>query len=478
MTRSARALAAPWLFLAVTACVFVNGLFGPLQFDDHFLVTDPSNRSWDRWALALADPVRPLLKASYVASHQLGDLLGGEAIGHHVVNLLIHLVAVALAWNLARRLFDAWFPAPYPRRWLATLSILPLALHPLATEAVTYVSGRSVTLGTGFMLASVLCHLRAVESVQRAASAAWIALSMACAVAAVLTREALFVTPMLVALVEWSRSSVECTPWSFAAARRAVRLGAPLALAVLLALAWLWAGDGYVRHIEMSRLIVQGRVGEPVLLGALQYFVTRFAGLAPLSLDPGMRSYELNAVTQIIGVGALLLMTVVSWRGRATRPHIAFAFIGMIVVLAPMYLLPLRHDAVSERHFYPVLLVVGLALAGEAAMLGRRGPCARRILQMGVGVAVIVMIMGTMVRNAEYQSEISLWQSTVRASPGNARAHANLGVACLRARQWDCAVRSLDRALALEPGQWDWQDYRDRAALIRQTGNPQLEPSL
>ena len=177
--------------IALTALVYLNSLFGPFQFDDYAVVaTDSAAQGWAAWWETLARRIRPLLKASYVATHQLGGWLGHATLGHHLGSLLIHLVVVALAWRLAFVLAASFGMAPLVARRAALGCAALVALHPLATEAVTYITGRSVALGTLFALAAALAQMQAGgAAVARARSRAWQAAALAAFAAALLSRE-------------------------------------------------------------------------------------------------------------------------------------------------------------------------------------------------------------------------------------------------------------------------------------------------
>ena len=58
---------------------------------------------------------------------------------------------------------------------------------------------------------------------------------------------------------------------------------------------------------------------------------------------------------------------------------------------------------------------------------------------------------GTLVRNLDYASEIALWDATVRASPGKARAWNNRGYAWQQAGDVLRARADYERALAVDP---------------------------
>jgi tetratricopeptide (TPR) repeat protein len=54
-------------------------------------------------------------------------------------------------------------------------------------------------------------------------------------------------------------------------------------------------------------------------------------------------------------------------------------------------------------------------------------------------------------RNADYRTEVSIWQDTVAKAQGNERALRNLGVALDRVGRYDEAVSSYHKALAIRP---------------------------
>src|SRR3954465_12067576 len=67
------------------------------------------------------------------------------------------------------------------------------------------------------------------------------------------------------------------------------------------------------------------------------------------------------------------------------------------------------------------------------------------------GAIASLLVIGTALRNLDYRSEIALWESTVRVSPSNPRAHNNLGVAYEANGRFLDAREAYTRALELEP---------------------------
>ena len=139
--------------------VYLPGLAGPFQFDDYVTVaSDPGARSLVAWWEHLGSHVRPLLKASFVLTGMLGNAIGDVPTGHRVGNLAIHVAAMLAFYRLGVRvsaLIEPWRDAQ-SREVHAGMAAAVFALHPLSTEAVSYISARSSSLAT---LASVLALL-------------------------------------------------------------------------------------------------------------------------------------------------------------------------------------------------------------------------------------------------------------------------------------------------------------------------------
>ena len=143
------------LIAGVVLAVFANGLNGPFQFDDwNGIVNHPAvpgfGALWDTMP-----GIRALLKATYVANW----VSGGGATGFHVVNVALHAINALLVSTLLHRLLPVMGLNAGAAAQLAFWAALLFALHPAQTEAVTYISGRSVSLMALFYLAAMIAHL-------------------------------------------------------------------------------------------------------------------------------------------------------------------------------------------------------------------------------------------------------------------------------------------------------------------------------
>ena len=449
--------------IALTAVVYLNSLLGPFQFDDYMgVATDGAAQGWAAWWDTLAHRIRPLLKASYVATHQLGGWLGHPTLGHHLGSLAIHLVVVALAWRLALALARSFGMSLDVAQRAALGCAALLALHPLATEAVTYLSGRSVALGTLFALAAALAQ------VQGHRVAAVIAFA-----AAMLSRETMIVIPALLMLLEWGRGDAEGAALSIERLRAALRRTAVAWIVAGIALAAILTHRRYGPLLELSSVIGQGRLESPSLLLALEYFATRFFLLAPLSIDPAVQPEHIGGAHRVAASFLVAAAFALAWRFRTSRPWWILALAWMVVTLLPMYLVPVRHDGVSERHFYPALWGIAFAFSCEIATRLRF-----RVAAASLATGCVVLAAATVIRNADYASEVALWEATSRVPGAKPKAFNNLGVAYLGEGRWDAARSAFERALVLDGGYAKARANLERATAAQRTGDPFAEPEI
>jgi hypothetical protein len=147
-----------------------NSFNVPLLFDDSWAITDnPSIRHLGRIGDVLSPPTattvaRPMLNLTFALNYAWGGL---SVRGYHAVNLLIHVCAGLTLLGLVRR--TLLLPSLRPRYGEAALPLAALAallwtLHPLQTEAVTYISQRAESLMGLFYLLTLYGFIRAGES--------------------------------------------------------------------------------------------------------------------------------------------------------------------------------------------------------------------------------------------------------------------------------------------------------------------------
>jgi hypothetical protein len=443
-----------WSHVAVLAlaCAVVLGyapaLHGPYQFDDYATVAiDPAARSIDAWWESAGSHVRPVLKASFVLTAVLGSWTGDAATAHRAGNIAIHLAAILAFYALGRR----------ASRWLepardasaadlhALLAAAIFALHPLATEAVSYVSARSASLATLGSVLALLAWMKARQA-HGVEAASWFCAGAVSFVVALGAREVAIVTPLAWVLLESLGPHGTRDP-SFVRRRALLVLAAAAAAAAFVA--WMAWHPRYGPLLELSMRIAEARMHEHALAAALGHLACTAALACAPNIDPAPHAW--SALPAFALIASLVLAAVLAVRARVRHPMAVFALAWAALWLLPVYALPIRHDVVSERHAYPALWSLGWLAASVLSSLLLAPARALRV----AGAALAAMVLGTLLlltqaRNGDYRSEVSLWEASAREAP-RLRALNNLGVAYISAGRWEEAQRVLRAARALDP---------------------------
>lgn len=443
------------LLVAAVAAAYATSFAGAFQFDDwNVIVLDPRVQSLRAW-WAAQPALRPLLGLSFAWNHQAGLGLAG----FHAVNLAIHLGATLLALRLLVVL-EGWFAGEGSRSRsvppAALLGALLLALHPVQTEAVTYLSGRSSALAALLALGSLLAWLEG-----RARGRPWLSalLSPLLLLASLGVKETAAVLPLallLLAAVEARAApGPGARPW-----RGALPGLLPHMLVVALAAGAALASPSYramLSHAAGLRPPVENLVAH---LGGLAWLAGQVVAPGRLLADPGPPAPPTAAALGVAALAAVALAAALAFGlqaalGRAARPGrraAGLAVLWCLLWLPPTgWLLP-RPEVANHRQLYLALLgpawLAGRALSAWLAAPGwRRGAAA-------VGAAGLVLWLGALTarRSLVYADELTFWSDVVAQAPRNARAHNNLGLAYSAACRLEEARRAFLEALRLEPG--------------------------
>ena len=445
----------PWLLsalLLLTLLAYLPALGFPFQFDDYNVIVDnPAVHSLQAWWRSMPG-IRPLLKLSYA----LNWTLAPSPFAFRLLNVSLHAINALLVWKiftlLAQRLA---LPAALP--WLAAALF---ALHPIQTEAVTYICGRSVSLMACFYLLAVLAWLHA-----QASHRTWLRWLAALAfVGALLTRETALTLPAALWLA--SRFGMPSSPSLRAPAsgpkRAATTLKAyrwPLLIAAV-ALAAMLALPAY-RHFFSAAFAQRSPMDNLALQVDAVYTLTRHLLLpAQMNADPGLPTAPVWNAALAARAALLALLIVLAALALRRRSFAGFCVLWFFLHLAPTNSVVPRIDVVNDRQLYlsaiGVFALLALLVCRAAHRLQFAFNWGRGSRSAGMLLAIMLIactLWQTIVRNRVYRDEIAFWQDVTQKSPWNARAFNNLGYAYQLAGRQDAARDAYRNALALSPAQ-------------------------
>jgi tetratricopeptide (TPR) repeat protein len=131
----------------------------------------------------------------------------------------------------------------------------------------------------------------------------------------------------------------------------------------------------------------------------------------------------------------------------------------LFITLAPSSsIIPLRDAAFEHRMYLPIVGLAWLVIVGGYDLLGwvaeRRHENAGRLRRIGAALAVVWIVLlgvGTLMRNRLMQDPIALGADTVAKAPGNWRSHTSYAEALLAAGRNEEAMGALEESVRLNP---------------------------
>lgn len=439
LRRAARHPAAPWAaLLLATAAAHGNAIPNGFVWDDaEIVVENPVTRDLSRLGEVVLSPdevrpyYRPLNRASYLVDHAL---FGLDPRAFHAVNLLVHAAGVLLLFALGRRLFAT--------TGSALLAAALLAVHPIHSESVSFVTARNNLFALAFALATLLLF---VDATRRAsAGRAW--LSGAAFFLALASKEqGAMVLPVAAAWLFLPGTGAIWRGW------RAWRALVPhaCALAAYLALRWIslggLLGSGEASQGLAARLAQNGWVlPRYVALVLWPDRLTHFH--APVPPGGPLEIAWLVAIWVGVAIAVALLVRRPSLPSRVGLLWLA----ANLVPIANVVPLPVTMP-MAERFFHAPAVGIWLVVADAAHRLACAGG-ARRALAGALAAAALVALAGrTAWRNLDWRDDLSLSRSAVAADPRALHAWFNLGGALKEAGDLEGAERAWVAALRIDP---------------------------
>jgi len=472
-----------WRVLAVAAVLIIaalgaywNSFKGPFLLDDQWATSqNASIQRLGQIGEVLMPPGginagRPMLNLTFALNYALG---GTSVRGYHAVNLLIHICAGLVLLGIVRRslllpdLRHRYGNAALP---LAAFAALLWTLHPLQTEAVTYISQRAESLMGLFYLLTLYCFIRSHNSLadvgrdrripshqegnpagfgdpalQQSAiggSKQWLCLSLAACFCGMATKQVMVTAPVLVLLYDRAfvsgsfRSALASRRWYYAS----------------LVATWLLLG--FLMHRSALAAVsvgFQAGVSWPTYALTELRVVTDYIKLAlwphPLVFDYGSEILATDPRTvapHALIIAALLAGVVIVWR---RSPMAGFLGCWFFLILAPTStVIPIAEQPMAESRMYlPLAAVVVLVTLLSYEPGRRRTFVALGLVAVGLGVL-------TVRRNHDYRSELSIWEDTVARQPRSSRGHCTLGLALAKMPgRMPEAIAHYEEALRLNP---------------------------
>ncbi|HLZ35091.1 MAG TPA: tetratricopeptide repeat protein, partial [Nitrospira sp.] len=335
--------------------------------------------------------------------------------------------------------------------WTALLFMI----HPIQTEAVTYISGRASSLMACFYLLALALYDDAVLRRRHGATHRQYLLgALLSFVLALGSKETAMTFP--VALLLWDllirRLDLRDLPTTF------VSRHLPFWLVLIAASAW---ASWHPRYSMLAQFSLEIRpLGDHLVsqLNAVTYALLLLFCPWKLNFDHDLPVLH-SLVEWPLPIDLLVLVGLAMAAVLTVRRFPLFSFgIGWFFLqLLPTSLIP-RNDLLSERNLYlpSIGLLLAVVMFGSSLVQWLTTVCPQpRVIRLGSsGLAVLLALALctlTYQRNVLYSDPVLLWSDTIEKSPHKARPHNNLGHAYALRDDWERALQEFRIAVQLDP---------------------------
>ena len=445
--------------------VYSNTLHSSFHFDDfRAIVENKEIRSIaDPKAIFDAYNTRFLTGMSFALNYYLHGL---DTYGYHLFNAFIHILTSLLVYRLVLSLFQTKALIGHKlaerKTSIAVVAAFIFLLHPVQTQAVTYIWQRTTSMASFFYLAGIHGYLSARINKKRFP---FFIPSFFCVVAAMLTKEITFTAPLALLFCEIALFPKE--PWK----KKALML-TPFLMTLLIIPGLLTHSTPKTMGITQSaqlyfdkddptwrgRKIDITRGAETQNIRRTDYFLTECRAMVtylrliilPIrqNLDYDLpisgRLSDPETLFSVLFMGAFIISGL--W---FLKPHLLlfFSFFWFFLTISvESSFIPVL-DPINEHRLYLPMAGASIFLAAILTQIVRKK---KAFLMISVLLLAALAVL-TYRRNAVWQSNVTLWQDIVKKSPGKSRARVSLAKAYVDEGFYDKAIAEAEKALAIDP---------------------------
>jgi tetratricopeptide (TPR) repeat protein len=445
------------LLVLLVAVLYQGTLRSGFHYDDFHAVVRNPHLSLSNTVNFFHDPsmfsvnpesamYRPWLLTTFSLNRAVS---GDRPWSYHLGNVMLHAAnTVAVLWLL--RLLGLSAGA------CALASVL-FAVHPLNSEAVSYVSSRSQLLATLGVLLFCSLTLRASTTTHRLTG-------VVCLIMALMSKSVAIVSPAL-ALLGWQRTQDHSPSGDHSSsgegqsvANRTRILWASVVAVVLVVYLTLIRSllakavfDAPVRD-RFAQVATQAK--------ALGYYL--WLTVMPVRLSVEHQFDVSRALDPIVGLAALFVgsLAIVCYKGRGTW---RWGSLWWLICLLPTTVVPLI-VLVNEHRLYGA--GIG-ALVLIAVVLSSLHLKCRPVAAGLIAAYTIMLALLTVQRVDVWRSESSLWQDAAQKAPASLKAQLRWADVLDSEGEFELAEQAYLRALALRPFHAAARNNLGRSYLVR-----------
>ena len=424
------------LIIILGAAVYANSLSGKFVWDDHLLIGDNVYiESWANLPKIFTSGItagarviensfyRPLQIVTYLINYSLWGLNPG---GYHLTNIILHIIVAICIYQFVNLLFSD--------SALALLTGIFFVVHPVHTEAVTYISGRADSLSAIFLLFCLIYYIRTVH-IESPKAYFFISLSYT---AALLSKENSLILPLILLFYHYA----------FRVKINIKKISLISSITIIYIILRFVVFRNFMPEIENKGSFLQT---VPGFFAAITSYVRLLFVPFDLHMEYGNRLFSFTHPAVISGALITVSSLAVAFIKRKNNKILFFGvgwFFIMFIPVANIY--RVNSSYMMEHWLY--LPSIGFFLICSMALrfLYRKKNFQAQTVIITIALLAFYSYL-TIKQNDYWSDEVTFYERTLKYKPTNPKIYFNLGLVYENNGRKQNAINAYKKALELNP---------------------------
>ncbi len=380
---------------------------------------------------------RPLLMLSYMADISLWN---GHPGGMHVVNILLHVFNSWLVYLNVRH----FYPLTTDKVHLLSLGAAILFLvHPINTESVNWISGRTDSLAAFFSLSATYLVFSTLQSQNK--NRLWVA-SLFLLLGSLSKEVAFFCFPAFIIILLLYKPDREHPTFASSWPRRL----ADILPFVVGGISYFYMRSTSFGHLDsgVAKVTTADSYRQPIAV--MQQFVTDFGYYIKKLLIPQPLTLAIDSVHSNYFWMGLIVILLLIFMLKLRNHQMAMALLIALTIFPALLnaLLSIAWTPYAERYLYlpSAFLCIGLALPHNIGA-GNQGKLQKVVLVL----LICIFLPTTVSRNRLWAKPLELTRATHQQNPGNPTIWSMYAVMLANQEHYDEARVEFNKVLLKHP---------------------------
>jgi tetratricopeptide (TPR) repeat protein len=353
------------------------------------------------------------------------SLWGLEPAGYHLTNILLHiLVALSIGW-FAYILFKDYF--------VSFLASLFFVIHPIHTEAVSYISGRAESLSTFFILLSFIFYIKYIK---RNRLAFYILFSVSFALSLLSKESSLILLVMLLIYHYVFKRKINRV--AFASYGVIAFVYIALRLTVL----------NFGSYQAFSKVPLTERIAG--FFYAFPTYIRLLIWPSDLHMEYGIIRRPPDNPFVLLGMFMFVLFLIAAFKIRRHNKLVSFSIFFFIAGLIPVCNIYPLNATLAEHWLYLPSIGFFIIIAWLLTSLYRKRKFTVFSIILIITAASSLSYL-TVKQNRYWQDPVYFYKRTLKYNPKSPRLYANLARLYWQEGRYEEAVRMCKKAIEIDP---------------------------